>query len=327
MKTIQILFIFFLTRYFISCIKSSLVVAWPSGKAEACKASIPSSNLGATFTLDQMLYIIATPIGNLKDITLRALESLQECDYILCEDTRHTAILLQHYKISKPLKSFHKHNEQYKEDAVIQDLQNGKKVALVSDAGTPGISDPGAKLIQRTIQEAIPLFTMPGPCAVIAALSSSGLNSERFQFIGFLPKKTGDLKQTLQEIRTYPGTTICYESPHRLIALLKAIAEILPNKNMVIARELTKKFEEIQRGVARDLLNAWQDREVKGEIVILIEGETTPSSENKWMELSPEEHVAMLEQSYGLTQHDAIKMAAEQRGVPKRNIYNKINQK
>src|ERR1700733_30336 len=162
-----------------------------------------------------MLYVIATPIGNLSDITYRAVQTLQSCDYILCEDTRHSLALLRHYQIRKPLTSLHKFNESKKQQAIVEDLHRGQTIGLISDAGTPAISDPGSWLIQRCLEEKIRVIPIPGASALTTALSCSGLNTERFQFCGFLPKKASELKKCLQELLAYPGTTVCYESPHR----------------------------------------------------------------------------------------------------------------
>ncbi len=271
-----------------------------------------------------MLYLVATPIGNLSDITYRAVEILKSCDYILCEDTRHSLHLLQHYSIQKPLKSFHKFSEASKEDEVITDLKNGRIIALISDAGTPGISDPGTRLVQRCVQEGVTVQSIPGACAAITALSASGLDTDIFQFIGFLPKKKQELRSLLQEIGAYKGTTVCYESPNRLEEVLKTIDELFPDKNLVVARELTKKFEEIQRGNASALLKYWEDKDIKGEIVLLIAGQTLTDTPD-WESLSPEDHVNFLESTYKLSRNEAIKMAASLRGVPKRDIYNKFH--
>ena len=270
-----------------------------------------------------MLYLIATPIGNLADITLRALDTLKACDYVLCEDTRHTGPLLTHYEIHKPLKSFHKFNESFKEERIIEDLQAGQTIALVSDAGTPGISDPGAKLVQRCLDVGIQVTSIPGPCAAIMAISCSGFDTTRFQFLGFLPRKSSELRRTLQDLLTYPGTTICYESPFRILDVLQVMKELAPARKIAVARELTKKFEEIKRGTADELMTYWETHPLKGEIVLLISGEQN-APVNDWEQLSPEEHVALLEKTYQLSRHDAIKMAAEIRGVPKRTIYNTV---
>lgn len=271
-----------------------------------------------------MLYLISTPIGNLSDITFRAIETLKACDYILCEDTRHSLGLLRHYEIEKPLKSFHKFNEISKADNIIEDLRSGKVIGLISDAGTPGISDPGADLVKECIAHAITVSSIPGACAAVAALSISGLSTERFQFYGFLPKKTSELKSALQDILSYPSTTIVYESPHRLLETLTSIHELAPERPLVIARELTKKFEEIVRGNAEQLLQHWHEREILGEIVLMFEGMKEVTD---WEQLTPEEHVKLLQDSYKLSLNDAIKMAATLRGVPKRTIYNEFHQK
>ena len=269
-----------------------------------------------------MLYLVATPIGNLADITFRAIETLKSCDYILCEDTRHSRTLLVHYGIEKPLKSYHKFNEASQAEGILDDLRNGKVIALVSDAGTPGISDPGADLVKSCLDADLTVTAIPGPCAAIQALSCSGLDTTRFQFVGFLPKKEGALKKMLQEILAYKGTTACYESPHRLIDALEMLHELEPARLLAVGRELTKKFEELRRGTASELLEHWKVNVLKGEIVLLISGST--GHDIDWEALSPEEHVAHLEESYSLSRQEAIKMAAELRGVPKRTIYNAV---
>lgn len=304
------------------------MVAWPSGKAEACKASIPSSNLGATFSLLffslNMLYIIATPIGNLSDITFRAIETLKICDYILCEDTRHSAPLLHHYGINKPLKSYHKFNESSRQQEIIRDLQQGYTIGLISDAGTPGISDPGTQLIQTCVEEGIQVTAIPGPCAAVAALSCSGLDTQRFQFWGFLPRKQGELERALKEILAYAGTTICYETANRLMSVFEVFHKLAPQRQLVVARELTKKFEEVQRGVAEALISHWQLSPLKGEIVLMVAGASEAPSED-WSELSPQEHVHLIQTTYNLTKQEAIQTVAKIRGVSKRDIYNVVH--
>lgn len=274
-----------------------------------------------------MLYLVATPIGNLSDITFRAIETLKHVDYILCEDTRHSQLLLKHYSISKPLKSFHKFNEATKEDDIINDLLQGKNVALVSDAGTPGISDPGEQLTRQCVASNIPVMAIPGACAAIVALSSSGLSTGQFQFYGFLPRKTGELKSVFKKILQYEGTTICYESPTRLINALSILSELDSERVIVVARELTKKFEEISRGTSSELLKEWQSREVLGEIILMISGKAKDEGQNDWESLSSEEHVTHLQQQYKLSKNEAIKIAAEMRGVPKREVYNALHKK
>lgn len=271
-----------------------------------------------------MLYLVATPIGNLKDITFRAIETLKSCDLILCEDTRHSLHLLKTYDIQKPLKSFHKFNEATKEDEIIEQLKNGKIISLISDAGTPGISDPGQRLVKRCREENIRVEAIPGACAAIAAISASGLNTDYFQFKGFLPKKTNEIKKALQEILSYQGTTICYESPKRLLNILTQLEELAPERLLVVARELTKKFEESKRAVAKDQIEHWSQAEIKGEIVLMIAGNEKIDTPDFTL-LSPEDHVTELQETYKLSKNEAIKMAATLRGVPKRDIYNKLH--
>ena len=220
-----------------------------------------------------MLYVVATPIGNLGDITYRAVEVLKACDYILCEDTRRTGILLSHLTIKKPLKSFYRFTEAAKENQVIADLHAGREICLVSDAGTPGISDPGTRLVKRCRSENLPVTSIPGACAAIVALSCSGMKTDRFQFLGFLPRKIGALTKTLSEILQYPGTTICYESPKRLLKVLKIMDALDPERSVAVTRELTKKFEEIQQGQPAELTKYFTTHSLKGEIVLLIAGE------------------------------------------------------
>jgi len=217
-----------------------------------------------------MLYIVSTPIGNLKDITLRALETLKSVDMIAAEDTRHTKILLNAYEISKPLTSFFEHNQDRKTEELIALLKSGKNVALVSDAGTPGISDPGYPLIRRAQEEGIKVEVIPGPTALITALTASGLPAHSFIFEGFLPVKSAARRKKLEELKSLGRTMIFYESPHRLLASLKDIAHVLDGATVVAARELTKKFEEIKKGSPQELLGHFTRQAPKGEFVLLI---------------------------------------------------------
>lgn len=213
-----------------------------------------------------MLYLVATPIGNLGDLTYRAVKTLIACDYILCEDTRHAAGLLKAYEIKKPLRSYHGFNAARKEDEIVQDLRAGKDIALVSDAGTPGISDPGQRLAQRCQKEGLEYTAIPGACSPIVALTLSGFASQPFQFFGFLPKKPSHLKQALNDALQYNGTTIFLESPFRVIKTLKLLEEMAPGRKLGIARELTKIHEEVRIGTASELLNVT----AKGEFILLI---------------------------------------------------------
>lgn len=265
-----------------------------------------------------MLYLVSTPIGNLKDITVRALELLKESDYILCEDTRHSLILLQHYDIKKPLKSYHKFNESSQIEEIIQDLKEGKTISLISDAGTPGICDPGMTLVKNCIEHKLPVYAIPGPCALIAALSSSGFIASSFQFLGFLPKKESELKNALIEALSYKGVSIMYESPNRLTDTLKVFEELSPKRTLGVARELTKKFEEFSKGVPSDLLEKWSKNPPKGEIVLLL---SPPLEEEEKETRSPIEHTLWLMETYELSKQEAIKLTAKQLGLPKREVY------
>ncbi len=218
------------------------------------------------------LSIVATPIGNLEDITLRALRVLKEVDFIAAEDTRRTLHLLQHHQIQKPLISYHQWNEARRTTEFLDKLRAGQSIALVSDAGTPGISDPGARVIRACIEAAIPVVPIPGPSALVTALVASGLNTGEFRFIGFVPNKTGQRQRWLQSLTSEPCTMVIYESPFRIVKFLEDARAILGERRMVLARELTKKFEEILRGTPGELLKKLEGRSIKGEFTVVIEG-------------------------------------------------------
>ena len=217
-----------------------------------------------------MLYVVATPIGNLGDITLRALEVLRSADVIAAEDTRHSGMLLRHYNIDKPFLSYHQHNEAMRTAALVEQIADGKNVALVTDAGLPGISDPGGRLIRACIKRELPLAIIPGPSSVLTALAGSGFPTDRFSFCGFLPIKSGQRARELRAAAEQIGTVIFFESPYRLLKTLTACSEIMPDRQLCVARELTKKFEEYRRGTAAELLQHYATRSPKGEIVLLI---------------------------------------------------------
>ena len=217
-----------------------------------------------------MLYIVSTPIGNLKDITLRAIEVLKSVDLIAAEDTRHTRILTRHYDINTPLTSYFEHNKFKKAEHLLKLLNEGKEIALVSDAGTPGISDPGYRLVQLVQKHNIPVTVIPGPCAAVAALSLSGLPTDRFFFGGFLPVKSAARRKRLAELKEGAGTVIFYESPHRLLKALQDIADVLNDPRVVVAREVTKKFEESREGKASELVEYFSRAKPRGEFVILL---------------------------------------------------------
>ena len=220
--------------------------------------------------MEGTLYIVATPIGNLGDITFRAIEVLKQVDVIACEDTRHTKILLSHYGIQKTLISYFEHNKEKKARYILRLLDDGKNVALVSDAGTPGISDPGYRVIRDAIDNEVNVISIPGANAALAALAVSGMPTDRFAFEGFLPNKTTARKKKLSEFAKKKSTIICYESPHRLLASLEDMGEVLGDAELVVAREITKKVEEIKRGNAIDLLAYFKQKKVRGEFVVII---------------------------------------------------------
>jgi 16S rRNA (cytidine1402-2'-O)-methyltransferase len=216
------------------------------------------------------LYLVATPIGNLEDITLRALRTLRECDVVAAEDTRRTGQLLRHFEISKPLLSYFQFNEARRSEEIIERLKRGEKVALVTDAGTPGISDPGERVVRAAVAAGLRVEAVPGACALVAALTASGLPTDEFHFIGFLPHKSGQRRNALQAARALPGTLVFYESPYRIEKLLGELAEVMPGRRVALARELTKKFEEFLRGTPAELIAATKGRALKGEFVVMV---------------------------------------------------------
>jgi len=228
--------------------------------------------LGLMDSTKGTLYIVSTPIGNLEDITLRALRILKEVDLIAAEDTRHTGLLLRHFGIQTPLTSYFQGNESKKKEFILSKLRQGHRVALVSDAGTPGISDPGFRLIQTAIGNQIPIVPIPGPSAVIAALSVSGLPTDAFLFKGFFPHKSKKRKDVLNELKEVRETLVFYESPHRILETLKDILEILGDREMVLTRELTKVYEEILRGKVSEIQTRIGEKKLKGEITLIISG-------------------------------------------------------
>ncbi|MDO8461562.1 MAG: 16S rRNA (cytidine(1402)-2'-O)-methyltransferase [Deltaproteobacteria bacterium] len=219
-----------------------------------------------------ILYIVATPIGNLEDITLRALRILKEVDLIACEDTRHTLKLLNHFEIKKPLVSYFEHNQVRRTPQIVAELGKGRNVALVSDAGTPAISDPGFPLVREAIAQGVTVVPIPGPSAVIAALSAAGLPTDSFQFIGFLPPKSGRRHNLLESFKEEEATLVIYESPHRILKTLEEASQVFGQRPAVLARELTKIYEEFMRGTLWELLERVRQSPPKGEMVLLIAG-------------------------------------------------------
>jgi len=219
------------------------------------------------------LYLVATPIGNLEDITLRALRTLKECDVVAAEDTRRTGQLLKHFGITKPMLSYFQFNEARRSEEILERLARGEKIALVTDAGSPGISDPGERVVRAARAAGRRVESVPGPCALVAALTASGLAADEFHFIGFLPHKSGQRRRQLEALEAFAGTLILYESPYRIEKLLGELVEVFPSRKVVLARELTKKFEEYLTGTAAELLELVKKRPLKGEFVVLIGGE------------------------------------------------------
>lgn len=275
------------------------------------------------------LYVIATPIGNLEDITLRALRVLKEVDLIACEDTRQTQKLLNHYSLSTRTTSYHEHNERERAPELVAQMQGGAAVALVTDAGMPGISDPGYRLITQAIQHGVPVIPVPGATALIAALVASGLPTDSFQFNGFLPAKGSERRAVLQAIRDSSRTNVFYEAPHRILQSLTDIMEILGEaRHVVLARELTKLHEEFLRGTAGEVLAALQSREsVKGEITLLIgkcEEHTAGTKNATSAGASVRQRIAQLVSEENLDEKAALKKVAKERGVSKSEIYREM---
>ena len=268
------------------------------------------------------LYIVATPIGNLEDITLRAIRILKEVDLIAAEDTRHTLKLLNHLEITKPLISYHRHNEDVKSDLLIEKLREGKNIALVSDAGTPGICDPGEEIIKKCIELEINIVPIPGACAMINSLICSGISTKEFCFLGFLPLNKKLRKSKLQEIEKTNKTVIIYEAPHKIETTLKDLKQVLNDeRKIVLAREITKIHEEFIRGNIDDLIEKVDS--IKGEIVLIIEGCTEIIEENELNNLTLEQHFKFYEDQ-GFTKKEIIKKIAKDRNVNKNEIYKKF---
>ncbi len=267
------------------------------------------------------LYVVATPIGNLDDITLRAIKILKEVDVIIAEDTRHTLKLLNHLNISKPLISYHRHNEEQRKEMIIDKLKNGENIAIVSDAGTPGICDPGEVLIYECIKENIKVVPIPGACAMINALIASGISTKEFTFLGFLPLNKKLRKEKLEYIKNETKTVIIYEAPHKLKSTLEDLKEILEKRKVVIARELTKIHEEFIRGTIDEILEKADS--LKGEIVLIIEGNKESNhhdNKNKFIEMSLEKHYEYYEKQ-GFSKKEIIKKIAKDRGLAKNEVY------
>lgn len=271
-----------------------------------------------------VLYLCATPIGNLEDITLRCIRILGEVDIIAAEDTRQTIKLLNHFEIRKPLISYHEHNKFQKGLEIVELIKSGKNIALVSDAGMPAISDPGEELVRLCIDNDIGIIPLPGATASLTALIVSGFSTVRFCFEGFLPSNKKERRERLQKLSAETRTIILYEAPHRLLDTLNDIREQLGERRISISREITKKFEETLRANISDVINIFEERAIKGEFVLIIEGmnekELIDIELKKWDNITIEEHIKMYLRQ-GLDKKDAIKKVSEDRKLPKKEIY------
>ena len=271
------------------------------------------------------LYLVGTPIGNLEDITLRALRILKEADQIACEDTRHTQRLLSHYAIHRPLISYHEHNEMTRAPELIVALEQGAKIALVSDAGTPLVSDPGHRLVTLCLRHHVPVVPIPGPSALLASLSASGLPTEEFLFVGFLPARNGERRRALERLRIEDRTIILYEAPHRIADCVADAREVLGNRAACLAREVTKLHEEFRRGKLSEISDSLDERPARGEITLLIgpeaEGDARTQA-NSAQSLA--DRVEELIRQAKLDRKEALKLAAKERGLTRRAAYNEL---
>lgn len=269
-----------------------------------------------------ILYLVSTPIGNLEDITLRAIKILKEVDYIAAEDTRHSLKLLNHLEIAKPLISYHRHNEEIKTDELINKLNNGKNIALISDAGMPIISDPGEEIVKECIAQQIQVIPIPGACAALTALIASGIDAKEFSFYGFLPLNKKNREDKLNQIKKEMKTIILYEAPHKIKNTLNDLEKYLEDREIVLARELTKIHEEYIRGTIREVKDKLDNP--KGEFVIIIDGNKNEYNEEEFLQnLSIEEHYKYYE-NQGMDKKEIIKKIAKDRNVSKNEVYMKF---
>ncbi|WHH57064.1 16S rRNA (cytidine(1402)-2'-O)-methyltransferase [Petroclostridium sp. X23] len=271
-----------------------------------------------------MLYLCATPIGNLEDITLRVLRILREVDLIVAEDTRQTIKLLNHFEINKPLTSYHEHNKIEKGKYIVEQLKQGKNVALVSDAGTPAVSDPGEDLVALCIENEIGITSLPGPVAAITGLIISGLPTGRFCFEGFLTVNKRNRKEHLEGVRDDTRTLIFYEAPHKLNNTLKDMLEVFGDRRIALARELTKRYEEVFRGTITQAIDRFEENLPKGEFVVIIEGadkeKIKAEQQQQWEEMSVQDHIDLYV-NQGMDRKEVLRKVAKDRGVSKREIY------
>jgi 16S rRNA (cytidine1402-2'-O)-methyltransferase len=282
-----------------------------------------NAQVRGTLAPGSALYLVATPIGNLEDITLRALRVLKQVDFIACEDTRQTQKLLSHYSIPTRTVSYHEHNEMTKAAELIVNLETGARIALVTDAGMPGISDPGFRLITLAIRHHVPVVPIPGASAFLAALVASGLPTDSFRFSGFLPAKSGQRRKLLESVRESPRTQVFYEAPHRLLETLTDVVEVLGSgRHVVVAREVTKIYEEFLRGRAAEVLEVLKSRgEVKGEITLLIAKAESSDVQAAGLELTVAQRVKQIMTEESVDEKSALKKVAKERGIGKSEAY------
>ena len=273
------------------------------------------------------LFLCATPIGNLEDITLRVLRTLKEVDLIAAEDTRNSIRLLNHFEIKTKLTSYHEYNKIEKAAVLVEKMKQGVNVALITDAGTPGISDPGEELVRQCLDANVPVTSLPGACARITALTMSGQPTRRFAFEAFLPYDKKEREEILNALKNETRTIILYEAPHHLKKTLKECRKYLGNRNMTVCKELTKKYEKKLRGTLDEVIAFYEENEPRGEYVLVFEGksrrELKEEEQKKWMELSLEEHMALYLDE-GKDRKEAMKLVAKDRGIPKRDVYNAL---
>ncbi len=267
------------------------------------------------------LFLVATPIGNLEDITLRAINVLKDVDLIAAEDTRHTLKLLNHLNLANPLISYHRHNEDIKTDKLMDKLLEGKNIALVSDAGTPGICDPGEAIVKTCVEKGIDVIPIPGACAMINALVASGIDTKEFTFLGFLPLNKKLRKEKLHKIQTSQETIILYEAPHKLMSTLNDLEMVLGDRRVVLARELTKIYEQFIRGTIEEVIKKAQN--LKGEMVLIIQGNKKIDIKQEFEDMSLEDHYQLYE-SQGLEKKEIIKRIAKDRKLARNEVYQKF---
>ena len=274
------------------------------------------------------LYLCATPIGNLEDITYRVLRILKEVDLIGAEDTRHSRNLMNYFDIHTPMTSYHEYNKVDKARYLVEEMQKGKNIALITDAGTPGISDPGEELVRQCHEAGIEVSSVPGPAACITALTMSGLPTRRFAFEAFLPSDKKERQQVLNDLKNETRTIVMYEAPHHLLRTMKELLEVLGDREITLCKELTKIHERAEKGMLADLIEKYENLEIKGEYVLVIQGksfaELEEESQEQFRKMSVEEHMDLYV-SQGMSEKDAMKKVAKDRGISKRDVYAEIH--